>query len=568
MKKAAIIISIVAVLLVVGTGALLCFNPEAAAQIAFWAKPTEPETQPTEPPTETQPQITELTLSGKSKLNKGDTAELAVKYSPQLAAVPKISWSSSDKNVASVDSEGRVKALAKGECEISALADNGVRADFKLSVTDERIDKINILNNYLIEIPDSILEKYGKSSTMMLTLERAEIGDFNGDKSDELLMVRKSASGCEFAEIVALNSVDKPYEIRNFSSYADIFEKGYDSYKESIYSGSDGVVIKSTAVLSDKSKKTNTREVKVTTFSSGGNSSTSSFKDVYKYKDAEMKKLDKGEFTIDGQSYKEAEYLSKLSGVTSGYSEIGNSLNSRSETIPMGRFVKINTVCELDDVYLSQIEWKSDKPEIAKVNDSGVVTGVRSGSCVVTGTLKGMDSAVARVVVNVRESSQALSGYLSEEKGKSIKSESGVTLSYKGSLTVDIDSDGAKELLLYYKSGTTVQIDVCEDKNGTVERISGAFSETFKSGDVELQMYINNATDKPVLSANRYLYGSAESLEFSFFEYKSGKFESCSSVYKIVKGNKNSYYQDGNSITQAEFERQTGHYSKYMEFEA
>ncbi|MGN1112210.1 MAG: Ig domain-containing protein [Acutalibacteraceae bacterium] len=568
MKKAAIIISIVAVLLVLGTGALLCLNPEAAAQIAFWVKPTEPETQPTEPPTETQPQITELTLSGKSKLKKGDTAELAVKYSPQIAAVPKISWSSSDKNVASVDNEGCVKAVAKGECAITALADNGVRADFKLSVTDERMDKINILNNYLVELPDSRLEKYGKSSTMLVTLERAEIGDFNGDKSEELLLVRKSASGCEFAEIVALNSVDKPFEISNCSSYADVFEKNYDSYKESIYSGSDSVIIKSTAVSSDKSKKTRIREVTVTTYSSGGTSSKSTFKDVYKYKDADMKKLDKGEFTIDGQAYKEAEYLSKLSAVTNGCSEIVNSLNSRSETIPMGRFVKINTVCELDDVYLSQIEWKSDKPEIAKVNDSGVVTGVRSGSCVVTGTLKGMDSAVARVVINVRESSQALSSYLAEEKGKSIKGESGSILGYQGALTVDIDSDGTKELLLYYKSGTTVQIDVCEDKNGTIERISGAYSETKKSGDVELQLYINNATDKPVLSVSNHLYGSAESLEFSFCEYKDGRFESSGSVYKIVKGNKNSYYQDGNSITQAEFERQTGHYSKYMEFKA
>lgn len=567
MKKAAIIISLVVVLLAVGTAALLYFNPSVAAQIAFWSQPTEPETEPTEPPTETQPPVTTITLSGKDKLKKGATAELAVKYSPQDAAVPKITWSSSDENVAMVDVTGLVKAVAKGECEITAETDNDVKAVMKITVEDEELEKINILNNYLIKIPDSRLEKYGTNSTMLLTLESAEIGDFNGDKTNELLLTLKSASGCEFAEIVALNSVDNAYEIKNFSSFANVFERKYDSYKESIMSSDDTVLIKSVAISSDKSKKTKTREVTVTSFSSGGTSSTSSFKDVYKYKDDDMKKLDSGEFTIDGQSYEEAQYLSKLSSATNGCTEIGSTLKSRNETLPMGRFVKAETVCRLDNVYLSQIEWKCDKPEIAKVNDSGVVTGIRSGSCVVTGVLKGMDSAVARVVINVRESSETLSKYLTEEKGKAITGENGATLSYKGALTADIDSDGAKELLLYYKSGTSVQVDVCEDRNGTVERISGAFAASLKGGDVDVQVFINNANDEPVLSANNYISGSSESLEFSFYQYKAGKFESCSSTYKIVNGSKKSYYQDGNSITQAEFERQTGHYSKYLEFE-
>lgn len=567
MKKAAIIISLIVVLLAVGTATFLCLNPSAAAQIAFWVQPTEPETEPTQPPTETQPQAEQITLSGKNDLKKGDTAEIAVKYSPQNAAVPKISWTTSDEKVATVDSAGLVTAVAKGECEITAESENGIKAVVKIAVKDEELEKINALNNYLIKISDSRLEKYGTNSTMLLTLQSAEIDDFNGDKSDELLITFKSASGCEFAEIVALNSVDNAYEIKNFQSFADVFEKNYDSYKESILKSDDSVMIKSTAISSNKSKKTRTREVTVTTFSSGGASSTSHFKDIYKYKDNEMKKLDSGEFTIDGQSCKEASYLSQLSGVTNGYTDIGDSLKSRNATLSMGRFVKIETVCELDRAYEEQIEWKSDKPEIAKVNNSGVVTGVRSGSCVVTGVLKGMDSAVAKVVINVRESSEALSKYQTEQKGKAITGENGATLSYKGAMTADIDDDGAKELLLYYKSGASVQIDVCEDKNGKIERISGAYCETLKVGDIDIQVYINNANDEPVLSVNNYVSGSSESLEFCFYSYKDGKFEPCSSKYKIVNGSKKAYYQDGNSITEAEFGRQTGHYSKYMGFE-
>ena len=231
MKKAAIIISLIVMFLAVGSSTLLLLNPSATAQIAFWVQPTQPETEPTQPPTETQPQAEQITLSGKNDLKKGDTAEIAVKYSPQNAAVPKISWTTSDEKVATVDSAGLVTAVGRGECEITAESENGIKAVVKIAVKDEELEKINALNNYLIKISDSRLEKYGTNSTMLLTLQSAEIDDFNGDKSDELLITFKSASGCEFAEIVALNSVDNAYEIKNFQSFADVFERNYDSYK-------------------------------------------------------------------------------------------------------------------------------------------------------------------------------------------------------------------------------------------------------------------------------------------------------------------------------------------------
>lgn len=571
MKKAAIIILIVLVVAALGVTATLYFNPSIASQLAFWehTEETEPATEETTP-TETQPpKIANITLDGKKKLEKGDSTNLSVDYSPADALVPKINWSSSDKNVATVDSSGAVKAVAMGECEITAqVADSEVKSVFKLTVTDKELEKVNVLNNYLIKIPDSKLEPYGKNSTMMLTLEKAEIGDFNGDKQDELLVQMKSASGCRFSYVVALDSSDNTYEIKNFSSYKDVFEQKYDSYTEDFMSDGSDLMIKTTAVSSDESQKTKTRVVIFTTFSSGGYASTTTYKDVYKYKDADFKTLDKGEFTIDGASYAESNYLSQLSAESSGYSKINSELNSRNTTLPMGKFVKLETVCALDSVYEKQIEWKSDKPEIAKINENGIVTGVRSGSCVVTGVLKGVDGAVARAVINVRESSEALSKYLTAEKGKSIKGENGSTLNYMGGLTADIDNDGAKELLLYYKSGYSVQMDICEDKADGVERISGAFTDTVSSGDVELQLFVNNANDEIILNENIELSGSSQAIQFSFYSYKDGSFEPCSSEYKVVNGTNKQYYQDGNSITQAEFERQTGHFSRYMSFSA
>lgn len=568
MKKAAIIISIVVAVLAIAFAAVIYFQPSLVSELTFW---TQQETTPTEvetEPVETQPpQVTQLSIGGKNKLEKGDSVQLSLTYSPDNADVPKINWSSSDSNVAKVDSTGVISAVAMGECEITAEADGtDVKTSYKITVSDEEMDRINVLNDYLIKIPDSRLESYGTKSTMMLTLEKAEIADFNGDSKPELLVCMTSASGCEFAEIVALDNSDNTYQIKNFTSYADVFEQSYTSYKESLMQSDDGkaILIKTSAVKTDSSKKTKTRTVHITTFNSDGTKLTTLYEDSHQYEDAEFKKYSKSAYEIDGVEYAESNYLSALSNATNGYGELGDSMKARKETLSMGRFVKIETICELDSAYQQQLEWKVDKPEIATVNNSGVVTGVRSGSCVVTATLKGMNSAVARAVINVRESSQALSSYLTDVKGESIKNSDGYTLSYQGAVTADIDNDGAKELLLYYKSGDNIQLDICEDKNGEIERISGAFTDTVSSGNVNLELFVNNANDEIVLCKNNE---SSSVVVFQFFSYEDNKFEENSSKYKIVTGSTNQYYQDNNTVTQAEFERQTGHYSKYLTFE-
>ncbi len=572
MKKAAIILSIILVLLVGGAAAVLCVNPSIVSQLAFFGTTeTEPETQPTKPP-ETEPaKIKTLTISGKESLNKGDSEELTVKYTPTNAPVPKLSWQSSDDGVASVDDKGMVKAVAMGECEITATAaDSNVKSVLKITVSDEDVEKINTLNSYLIRIPDSRLEKYDSGSSVMLTLKKAAIQDFNSDGTPELLLRLESASGYKFSVIVALDQYGNAYEIKNFSDYAEVFSAKYDSYEEELLLGDSGnIFIKTTAVKSDKKKKTRTRNVTVTTYTYGGLSYKNYFEDVYKYKDSELKTAEKGEFKIDGEKAEEAAYMKTLSSMTRGSAELDEKLIDRSETLIMGKFVKISPACELDSVYLDRIEWKSDKPEIAQVNDSGIVTGVRSGSCVVTGVMEGFDDAVARAVITVRESSTALSKYLGEVKGKPVTS-GGMSLSYKGSMTADIDDDGTKELLLYYKSGARVQLDICEDKNGKVERTT-AFSASSSSGDTDIQVFVNNASDRIVISENNFSYssGAKGTLKFAFYEYDGENFEKSSSDYRVEYAqddDDNKYYQDNNAIDKAEFERQTGHYSKYMDF--
>ena len=75
-----------------------------------------------------------LSKSGTVKMKKGATKKLYAKLSPSTA-VSGLTWKSSNTKVATVDSEGKVTAKAKGTCYIGAIADNGVYKRVKIKVS-------------------------------------------------------------------------------------------------------------------------------------------------------------------------------------------------------------------------------------------------------------------------------------------------------------------------------------------------------------------------------------------------------------------------------------------------
>lgn len=81
-------------------------------------------------------QISSLKLNTTSStLEAGETQQLSVEYLPADTTDDKVvTWSSSDSNVATVDEEGVVTAIAGGTAEITATAANGVTATCKVTV--------------------------------------------------------------------------------------------------------------------------------------------------------------------------------------------------------------------------------------------------------------------------------------------------------------------------------------------------------------------------------------------------------------------------------------------------
>ena len=80
-------------------------------------------------------QINQINLSlDKKTINKNETAKLKIEILPEEAIDQKITFSSSNPNIISVDQTGNIFGVSSGEATITATAENGVKGSITLNV--------------------------------------------------------------------------------------------------------------------------------------------------------------------------------------------------------------------------------------------------------------------------------------------------------------------------------------------------------------------------------------------------------------------------------------------------
>ena len=106
------------------------------------SKETKPEEKPVETPAETPSgkPIEKIEVSKLKMYNDNitmlstDTDKMRLVITPENATEKTITWTSSNPKVATVDQEGNIKAVSKGETTITATAPNGVKTTGKVIV--------------------------------------------------------------------------------------------------------------------------------------------------------------------------------------------------------------------------------------------------------------------------------------------------------------------------------------------------------------------------------------------------------------------------------------------------
>ena len=101
--------------------------------------------------------VTGLTMSESAlTINSGTTAQLSVTATPAGAFNTAVKWDTSDKNVATVDGNGLVTAVAGGSCTITATAadGSGVTATCEVTVI-QMVTKIDLSSTSLVLVLDT-----------------------------------------------------------------------------------------------------------------------------------------------------------------------------------------------------------------------------------------------------------------------------------------------------------------------------------------------------------------------------------------------------------------------------
>ncbi len=128
-------------------------------------------------------------------LTKGNTKKLTAKINPSTVTNKKLTWSSSNTNVATVDSNGNVKAVGAGRATITVTTSNGKKDSIEIEViTAVEALKGDLNNDGKVGISDVLLALKLYFKKIEITDYYLKVGDINGkggiDLSDVLAILK------------------------------------------------------------------------------------------------------------------------------------------------------------------------------------------------------------------------------------------------------------------------------------------------------------------------------------------------------------------------------------------
>ncbi len=383
-------------------------------------------------------------------LTEGETTELSYTLTPANATSSKVTWKSSNNSVATVDSDGKVKAVSEGEAKITVTTANNKSSTCDVTVKSVKVNSLEVIITnsqqlyYTLNADfvirgvtiNAITDSGKKNVTSQVSYTKPDLSK-TGTKEVKVSYGGKEAT-YKITVIAGSLKLDvKSKEIKVGQSYtftADTTDGNVtwtcsdtsiatitpDGYKCKVVGKKPGTVnitakagqssdtAKVTVVKDDRTVVN--KEVKPTTTVSyyvGDEIQASKFKIYVKFSDGKTEML-----TGDSVSPKYIENAgSQAITVKSGdYSEQYTitgiveptiKLNTNSLSLIMGESETI-----IADVspssYASKVEWKSNKTGVASVTSSGMINAKGSGSAEITATLKNNSfTATASCVVTV-----------------------------------------------------------------------------------------------------------------------------------------------------------------------
>lgn len=310
--------------------------------------------------------VTSVTLDKESlNLEKGDNAQLTATVNPKDATDKTVTWSSSNPTVVSVDQSGRLSALAGGEAVITAQAGD-CKATCPVSVTVP-VSSIALNQNSLVMAPDetatltaflspedvtAVTIAWSSSDKNIVTVDNE--GNVKAVNSGHAVITAQAGAckaTCDVVVTVPVQSVSiQPDQIT--------LEEEETAHLEAIVLPADAT---------DKSVSWSSSDPSVATISGSGLLSA----------------LKAGTTTITvNASGKTATCAVTVKVKTIPVTSI--SLDITSIVMDKGASATLTATVFPNDATDKTVTWTSSVPEVATVDENGVVYAVRGGKTVIT----------------------------------------------------------------------------------------------------------------------------------------------------------------------------------------
>lgn len=567
--KVAITVTIIVVLLLGGTGAFYAlsegtFDPAKLTNLFTEATepPTEAPTEATEPPTEAPPELSATISSQTLELTQSQTSQITAELKKGDKEKCNIRYSTSDENIASIDAKGLITPMSKGECQVGVYVEGYETTikNFTVTVSDSRIDQIDILNQYLFSLNAKETYTYAGSKKGNARLTGCKIDDFNNDGIYELFLTYKMANDFQKVQVVTVSG-GTAYISQTDKSYSDIVGGGYATYVEDIYTDSNGNI----NIIAEYTKTDSTYTEKTTLLYSTG-TTISQLAKYYSKEPFNINNLTKkSQYKVDETTKTRDEFTSLYSSLKNSR-ELFDDYISITATLSEGNYTKAELPANLGSAYYNRIKWTTSDDGVAKVSETGVITGgSKVGSCTVTGTIDGITAPLCKVSVEVTAVSNEFNSYIDEIRDDYIIGEAGNKMSLYGYYITDLDADGTTDLLLYYTGGNGCQLEIAHYVGSQVSRqiIKSVTTENGVACMLDLYVDSMNGNSTVLYVGNVSKEGSVMTTDFHYETYSGGTFVSNTSEYTVITGSGEDQFKvGGETVEKDNFNNMLNRYRK------
>ena len=328
--------------------------------------------------------VKSVSLSKESmKLIVGRASTLTATISPSSASIKTVTWSSSNNDVATVDSSGKVSAKAPGYAKITVKTKDGGKTDVCEVLVIQPVTGVKISKT------SATLEK-GKTLTLKATVKPSNASDLAVKwKSSDTSVAKVSSKGVVTGVDSGTAKITVTTNDGSFKATCTVTVKRYvtgvklNVAEKKIYLG-DTYKLKATVSPSDATTKTVTwksGDTSIATVSSNGT--------ITPVKPGTVKIT----VTTKDGSFKDSCTVTVMRAVkTITLNKTGLSLNV-DETATLKATLSPSNATD------KTVEWKSSDTSVATVTSKGVVKGLKRGTATITATTENGLKKTCKVTV-------------------------------------------------------------------------------------------------------------------------------------------------------------------------